>query len=249
MKLKLLTKKLRFVFFLFLFFSFLIVSAQDKKTVSGTIFSSEDNLALPGASIIEKGTNNGTSTDFDGKFSLKVSENATKLIISYVGFVTQEINITANTLSITMQVDSARLDEIVVVGYGTQKKSVVTGAISSIKAKDIENIPNGRVEQALQGRVSGLTIASNAGQPGSASTIRIRGITTFSEAGNDPLWVVDGVIVDNGGIGYVNQSDIESIEVLKDAASLAIYGARAAGGVILLTTRFIKRNPICYLNE
>lgn len=237
MKLKLLTKKLRLVFFLFLFFSFLIVSAQHKKTVSGTIFSSEDNLALPGASIIEKGTNNGTSSDFDGKFSLKVSENATKLIISYVGFVTQEINITTNTLSITMKVDSARLDEIVVVGYGTQKKSVVTGAISSIKAKDIENIPNGRVEQALQGRVSGLTIASNAGQPGSASTIRIRGITTFSEAGNDPLWVVDGVIVDNGGIGYVNQSDIESIEVLKDAASLAIYGARAAGGVILLTTK------------
>lgn len=143
-----------------------------------------------------------------------------------------------------MQTDSAKLDEIVVVGYGTQKKSVVTGAISSVKAKDIENIPSGRIEQALQGRVSGLTIAANAGQPGSASTIRIRGITTFTEAGNNPLWVVDGVIVDNGGIGYVNQSDIESMEVLKDAASLAIYGARAAGGVILVTTKKGKSGKI-----
>jgi len=244
MKLKLLTKKLRSVFFLFLFFSFLIVSAQNKKTVSGTVLSSEDNFALPGSSIIEKGTNNGTSTDFDGNFTLKVSENTTTLIVSYVGFITQEVTITNSPLTIIMQADNAKLDEIVVVGYGTQKKSVVTGAISSVKAKDIENIPNGRVEQALQGRVSGLTIAANAGQPGSASTIRIRGITTFTEAGNDPLWVVDGVIVDNGGIGYVNQSDIESIEVLKDAASLAIYGARAAGGVILVTTKKGKEGKI-----
>jgi len=237
MKLKLRTKKLRLLFFLFLFFSFLMVSAQGKKTVSGTVLSSEDNFALPGSSIIEKGSNNGTSTDFDGNFTLTVSENATTLIVSYVGFITQEVTITSSPLTIIMQIDNTTLDEVVVVGYGTQKKSVVTGAISSVKSKDIENIPNGRVEQALQGRVSGLTIAANAGQPGSASTIRIRGITTFTEAGNDPLWVVDGVIVDNGGIGYVNQSDIESIEVLKDAASLAIYGARAAGGVILVTTK------------
>lgn len=244
MKLKLFTKKLRFVFLFFLFFSSLAIMAQNKKTVSGTVLSSEDNFALPGASIIEKGTSNGTSTDFDGNFSLSVSENTTTLIISYVGYVTQEVAVTTSPLRIIMQPESAKLDEIVVVGYGTQKKSVVTGAISSVKAKDIENIPNGRIEQALQGRVSGLTIAANAGQPGSASTIRIRGITTFTEAGNDPLWVVDGVIVDNGGIGYVNQSDIESIEVLKDAASLAIYGARAAGGVILVTTKKGKQGKI-----
>ncbi|CAH8284008.1 TonB-linked SusC/RagA family outer membrane protein [Mariniflexile fucanivorans] len=244
MKFKLFTKNLRLVYFLLLFFSFLTVSAQNKKTVSGTVISSEDNFALPGASIIEKGTNNGTSTDFDGNFSLNVSGNATTLIVSYIGFVSQEVTITNSSLSIIMQADNAKLDEIVVVGYGTQKKSVVTGAISSVKAKDIENIPNGRIEQALQGKVSGLTIAANAGQPGSASTIRIRGITTFTEAGNDPLWVVDGVIVDNGGIGYVNQSDIESMEVLKDAASLAIYGARAAGGVILVTTKKGKSGKI-----
>ncbi|MBI9040782.1 MAG: TonB-dependent receptor [Lutibacter sp.] len=221
-----------------------MVSAQNKKIVSGTIISSEDNFALPGASIIEKGTKNGTSTDFDGKFSLEVSENAKTIVVSFMGFITQEIAITNGPLNITMQMSSAALDEVVVVGYGTQKKSVVTGAISAVKAKDIENIPNGRVEQALQGRVSGVTIAANAGQPGSSSTIRVRGITTFTEAGNDPLWVVDGVIVDNGGIGFVNQSDIESMEVLKDAASLAIYGARAAGGVILITTKKGKQGKL-----
>ncbi|HMQ45187.1 MAG TPA: carboxypeptidase-like regulatory domain-containing protein, partial [Mariniflexile sp.] len=189
--------------------------AQNKKTVSGTVLSSEDNSALPGASIIEKGTSNGTSTDFDGNFSLSVSENTTTLIISYVGYVTQEVAVTTSPLRIIMQPESAKLDEIVVVGYGTQKKSVVTGAISSVKAKDIENIPNGRIEQALQGRVSGLTIAANAGQPGSASTIRIRGITTFTEAGNDPLWVVDGVIVDNGGICFWEKTDIYNFLVFK----------------------------------
>ncbi|MGB8375105.1 MAG: TonB-dependent receptor, partial [Salegentibacter sp.] len=129
-------------------------------------------------------------------------------------------------------------DEVVVVGYGTQKKSVTTGAISSVKAEELQKVPNGRVEQTLQGRVSGVTIAANSGQPGSASTVRVRGITTFNTyGGNSPLWVVDGVIVDSGGIGYLNQSDIASIEVLKDAASLAIYGARAASGVILVTTK------------
>ncbi len=244
MKFKLQTEKLRLIFFLFLFFSFIMVSAQNKKSVSGTIISSEDNLALPGASIIEKGTKNGTSSDFDGKFSLEVSEDAKTLVISFMGFNTQEIAITDGPLNITMQVSSASLDEVVVVGYGTQRKSVVTGAISAVKAKDIENIPNGRIEQALQGRVSGVTIAANAGQPGSSSTIRVRGITTFTEAGNDPLWVIDGVIVDNGGIGFVNQSDIASIEVLKDAASLAIYGARAAGGVILITTKKGKEGKL-----
>jgi TonB-dependent starch-binding outer membrane protein SusC len=126
----------------------------------------------------------------------------------------------------------------VVVGYGTQKKSVNTGAISGVKAKELEKIPNGRVEQALQGRVSGVIVSAQSGQPGAASTVRVRGLTTFDTyGGNNPLWVVDGVIVDSGGIGFVNQSDIESMEVLKDAASLAIYGARAASGVILITTK------------
>src|SRR5690606_7929614 len=129
------------------------------------------------------------------------------------------------------------MDEVVIVGYGAQRKSVVTGAISSIKSRDLENVPSNRIEQALQGRVSGVMIAQNSGQPGSGSTIRVRGITTFGDGGNNPLWVVDGVVIDQGGIGFINQSDIESIEVLKDASSAAIYGTRAATGVILVTTK------------
>ena len=131
------------------------------------------------------------------------------------------------------------IDEVVVIGYGTQKKSLSTGAISSVKAKEIEKLPAGRVETVLQGRTSGVTIAANNGQPGTAATVRVRGITTFNndKGGNDPLWIVDGVMLDNGALGMINQADIESVEVLKDAASAAIYGTRAARGVILVTTK------------
>lgn len=238
MKLTLFNKKVKTLTMLFLFSIVIVSTAQSQKTVTGSVVSNEDNLPLPGASVVVKGTNNGTSTDFDGKFSLRVESNATTLVVSYLGYKTKEVAITDGAIEIKLQIDSNQLEEVVVVGYGTQKKSVVTGAISSVKAKDIENLPNGRVEQALQGRVAGVVIASNSGQPGSSSTVRVRGITTFDTyGGNTPLYVVDGVIVDAGGIGYINQSDIESVEVLKDAASLAIYGARSASGVILITTK------------
>ncbi|MDQ6610335.1 MAG: TonB-dependent receptor, partial [Bacteroidota bacterium] len=158
------------------------------------------------------------------------------LVITMVGMEPVERTAgSSGNVDVTLTPSTNTLNEVVVVGYGTQRKSVVTGAISSVKAKDLENVPNGRIEQALQGRVSGVTIMQNSGQPGSPSTIRVRGITTFNN--NNPLWVVDGVVVDAGGIGYLNQGDIESIEVLKDAASSAIYGTRAAGGVILVTTK------------
>src|SRR5690606_15823886 len=130
--------------------------------------------------------------------------------------------------------DILALEEVVVVGYGEQKKSVVTGAISSVKSKDLENMPVMRLEHSLQGRTSGLTITSNSGQPGAPATVRIRGTTTIGDS--DPLYIVDGVQI-GGGIEYLNQADIESIEVLKDAASAAIYGARAANGVIIVTTK------------
>jgi TonB-linked SusC/RagA family outer membrane protein len=205
------------------------------KTVRGKVVDEKGEPVVK-ATVIGKGTTTGTSTNVDGTFSLSVPESVTTLVISAIGYVQQEVP--ANSASdITLKSSSAtNLDEVVVVGYGSQKKSVVTGAISSVKAKDLENVPNGRIEQALQGRVSGVTILQNSGQPGSTSTIRVRGITTFG-GGNNPLWVVDGVVVDAGGIGYLNQSDIESIEVLKDAASAAIYGTRAATGVILVTTK------------
>jgi TonB-linked SusC/RagA family outer membrane protein len=209
--------------------------------VTGTVVD-DSGMPLPGANVIIKGTTTGTQTDFDGKFAIEVAPEQI-LVFSYVGYETIETLVgDKQEIMITLTLDAASLDEVVVVGYGTQKKSVTTGAISSIKAEELEAVPNGRVEQALQGRVSGVTIAQNSGQPGSSATVRVRGITTFNTyGGNTPLWVVDGVIVDSGGIGYLNQQDIESIEVLKDAASLAIYGARAASGVILVTTKKGKK--------
>ena len=216
-----------------MFFVF-IVSAQAQKTVNGTVNSG--GLPLPGANVAAKGASVETSTDIDGKFTLKVPENVTKLVVSFVGYTTKEVTITDGNMIIELSEESNALEEVVInVGYGTQKKSVVTGAISKGTAKDLENVPNGRVEQALQGRTAGVTIAMNAGQPGAGSTVRVRGITTLND--NNPLWVVDGVAVDPGALGALNQSDIESIEVLKDAASAAIYGAQSAAGVILVTTK------------
>ena len=214
--------------------------AQDV-AVKGKIVD-ETGMPVPGATILIKGTSKATATNFDGDYEIKAPSNG-KLTISFIGYNTIEEAINGrNQIDVKLKTQSQDLNEVVVVGYGTQKKSVVTGAISSIKAKDLENLPITRVEQSLQGRTSGLTIAANSGQPGSSATIRVRGITTFGN--NEPLWVVDGVVVDSGGIGFLNQSDISSIEVLKDAASQAIYGARAATGVILVTTKKGKSGKI-----
>lgn len=218
----------------FLTLLFAICLHAQEIVVSGVI-NDENGVPVPGAAVVIKNTTKGTSADFDGRFQLEAPSDAI-LVISSIGFVTIEVAVNGQTeLDITLNTDLQTLEEVVVVGYGTQKKSVVTGAISSIKGSDLEDLPLTRVEQSLQGRVSGVTIAANSGQPGSSSTIRVRGITTFGN--NEPLWVVDGVVVDAGGIGYLNQSDIASIEVLKDAASQAIYGARGATGVILVTTK------------
>jgi TonB-linked SusC/RagA family outer membrane protein len=216
------------------------VQAQDV-VVKGKVFD-ESGMSIPGATILIKGTAKSTVTDFDGNYEIKAPSNGV-LMISFVGYNSIQESIKGRTrIEVKLTPQSQNLNEVIVVGYGTQKKSVVTGAISSIKAADLEDLPITRVEQSLQGRVSGLTIAANSGQPGSSSTIRIRGITTFGN--NEPLWVVDGVVVDAGGIGYLNQSDISSMEVLKDAASQAIYGARAATGVILVTTKKGKAGKI-----
>jgi TonB-linked SusC/RagA family outer membrane protein len=207
--------------------------AQDV-TVNGKVYD-ENGLPIPGVSILIKGTSKATASDFDGNYQIKAGSKGT-LVFSFLGYGTVEEPINGrNRIDVKLYPSTESLQEVVVVGYGSQKKSVVTGAISSVKAKDLEKVPNGRIEQSLQGRVSGVTIAASSGQPGSNSTVRVRGVTTF--AGNDPLWVVDGVVVDAGGIGFLNQSDIESIEVLKDAASAAIYGTRAASGVVLVTTK------------
>ncbi|MEO5563538.1 MAG: TonB-dependent receptor [Chitinophagaceae bacterium] len=218
-------------------------------TVSGKVTNRANGDALSGASVIIKGANTATQSDANGNFSINANVGSV-LRVSFIGMVEREIIVTSSTSQVAVDLEplTNSMDEVVVVGYGTQKRSVVTGAISSIKAKDLEKVPSNRIEQSLQGRVSGVTIAQNSGQPGSGSTIRVRGLTTFGDGGNNPLWVVDGVVVDQGGIGYINQSDIESIEVLKDAASAAIYGTRAATGVILVTTKKGKagRSTVSY---
>ena len=219
-----------------LLFLIATTSWAQNKTVSGRV-TGEKGSPVFNASIVANKTKLGTSTNEKGEFSISVPAAATTLTISSIGYESKEVAITTSPLSISLTVAEAKLDEVVVVGYGTQKKSVVTGAISSLKAKDLEKVPSGRIEQALQGRVAGVTVAQNSGQPGSPSKILIRGVTTFGDGGNNPLWVVDGVVVDAGGIGYLNQSDIESIEVLKDASSASIYGTRAASGVIMVSTK------------
>lgn len=222
-----------------------LLTYSQNVTINGNVIDSKGN-AIPGANIVVKNTNLGSTTDFDGNFTLSNVTIGKTLVFSYVGYQPKEILITNTSfLKVTLNEDTQALEEVVVVGYGTQRKSVLTGSISSVKSKDLEKLPNGRIEQALQGKTSGVIIAFNSGEPGASSTVRVRGITTFDTyGGNNPLWVVDGVIVDSGGIGYINQSDIESIEVLKDAASLAIYGARAASGVIMVTTKKGKSGKI-----
>ncbi|MBE7170364.1 MAG: TonB-dependent receptor [Williamsia sp.] len=230
--------KVRFLLYLFLVLFSHIALAQSR-VISGKIVSKTTGEPLMGATVSVRGTTASSITDNAGNFKISVPASAQSLMVTYVGYGNQDIRIPASgnvTVELTAA-EGARLDEVVVVGYGVQRKSVVTGSISSVRAADLEDQPVTRIEQSLQGRTSGLTIASNSGQPGAAATVRLRGFTSFGNGKNEPLWVIDGVVIDNGGIGYLNQDDIESIEVLKDAASAAIYGTRAAAGVILVTTK------------
>lgn len=209
--------------------------AQKTYTYTGTI-RDNTNETLPGVSIVAKGTTEGTISSINGTFSLSTSKPTETLVFSFIGKQKQEISAVAGVpLNVVMEDVTTGLEGIVVIGYGTQKKSVVTGAITSVKAKDFENSQITRIENVLQGRTSGVTVTSSSGSPGAGSTVRIRGTTSINNS--DPLYVVDGMPVDNGGIDYLNAGDIESIEVLKDAASAAIYGARAASGVIMVTTK------------
>ncbi|MCC8197060.1 MAG: TonB-dependent receptor [Tannerellaceae bacterium] len=205
---------------------------QQKKKVSGQVVDAS-GLSVIGANVIEKGTTNGTITDMDGNFSLEVGDNAI-LQVSYIGYTAMELEVRGRAVvEIVLQEDSQALDEVIVVGYGIQKKSVITGAISSVKAEDMMNSSNTRPEQALQGKTSGVQVVSSSGAPGSAMKIRIRG---YSSNGNsDPLYIVDGLRTDD--ISGLEPSNIESMEVLKDGASAAIYGAEGGNGVVLITTK------------
>ena len=209
-----------------------ITAFAQKQHFSGTVFN-EEGLPVIGASVVEKGTSNGAVTDFDGNFTVEVAPGAT-LVVSYVGYSNVEVA-AAPSMRITLKEDSQLLDNVVVIGYGVQKKSVVTAAIAKVSADDLDGKTRLRAEDALKGLAAGINVTSSSGQPGSMSMIRIRGIGTINDS--NPLYIIDGMPTDQYGMECVNPSDIESIEVLKDAASGAIYGARAANGVILVTTK------------
>lgn len=229
-------KKLLSVLFL-LSFTFASVYAQNIQ-VKGTVVSGSDNEPLPGVNVVVKGnTSLGTITGLDGDFTLSVPADAV-LSISYIGFKSQDVAVKGlKILKIVLQEDSETLDEVVVVGYGVQKKSVVTASIAKVSADDLAATAPVRMDNALKGLASGVTVTSSSGQPGAAAQIRIRGIgTTTGDGAADPLYIVDGMPIE-GGLDYLNPNDIASIEVLKDAASGAVYGARAANGVILVTTK------------
>ncbi|HWN87847.1 MAG TPA: TonB-dependent receptor plug domain-containing protein, partial [Chitinophagaceae bacterium] len=217
-----------------------------QRTITGKV-TDDKGGPIPGASVVVKGTNLGTTTGSDGNFSLSVPSNAKALIFSSIGLGEREITITANNeYSVTLSTKAADMTEVVVVAYGTKKKTALTGSMTTVKGADIENKPFTSVDKALQGAVAGLQSVAASGAPGANQQIRIRGISSIT-ASNAPLWVIDGVPVltndlsrqttTSNILSTLNPNDIESISVLKDAASAAIYGNRAANGVILVTTK------------
>jgi len=233
-------KKLFVMFVLIMTFSFAAVAQQ---TVKGTVVD-ETGEPLPGATVLEKGTSNGTSTDFDGQFTITVSSEARTLRISYVGYMTQEVAITGNELKIALLPDANSLDEVVVVGYGTQRKSDLVSAVAKTDLSKALVTPTSDVNEMLRGRISGLQVEVGGGtlRPGGSSDIIFRGRGSI-EGNVNGIYVVDGVVRD-GGIEDINPDDIASVEFLKDASAQAIYGSRAVNGVVLITTKRGKSDKV-----
>lgn len=222
-------------FFLALFSVLAVTASAQNKSVSGTIVDSNGESVI-GASVLVKGTTNGTITDLDGKFNLTGVPTSGTLVISYVGYVTQSIPVAGKTsFKIVLKEDTKTLDEVVVVGYGTMKKSDLTGAMARMTSKQIEDRPVQNALQAMQGKAAGVDITTN-NRPGELGDIRIRGNRSLL-ADNSPLYVIDGIPMTAGSMADVNPNDIESMEILKDASATAIYGSRGANGVILITTK------------
>jgi len=238
--------------FLFCFLFFLKVSAQEEITVTGEITDAATNMPIGGATIVEKGTKNGAMANFDGVFSIKVPKEAI-LEISFLGFASSEVVVNGRSnINIQLEQQASELDEVVVVGYGTAKKSDLTGSVISIKSEEILETKSPNFMDALQGRMSGVQISSGSGAPGSEVDIRIRGAVSIN-AGTKPLYVIDGVqfdpneqvVASSGVVGddsqsplaFINPEDIESIEVLKDASATAIFGSRGSNGVVMITTK------------
>ena len=210
------------------------VTMSNAQSVSGTVTA--DGQPLPGATVLLKGTTKATSTDLDGKFTVAAAAQNI-LVFSYIGYATKEVSVgSKKQINVVLESDN-KLDEVVVIGYGTQRKSDLTGSVSSVSAKDLTVVPVSRVDQALQGRATGVQVTQNSGAPGAPTSIRIRGGNSITGS-NEPLWVIDGIIVGNNfNLNNINSNDIKSIEILKDASSIAIYGSRGANGVVLVTTK------------
>jgi TonB-linked SusC/RagA family outer membrane protein len=224
------------------------ISAKSKidKVISGTIKNSAGE-GVPGASILVKGTTIGTISDADGAFNLNLSDGRNTLIISSVGFISQEIEVgERTTIEVILQDDLGQLEEIVVLGYGSQQRKDVTGSVASLSSKDFQSVPLQNLEQAMQGRAAGVLVTQNSGAPGGAINVLIRGVGTTGN--NEPIYVIDGVITGSGNNDYggtsalssLNPNDIESIDILKDASAAAIYGSRGANGVVIITTKRAK---------
>ena len=222
------------------------VAFAQGRVVTGTVTSVEDGMGVPGATVLVKGTTIGTATDIDGKYSINVPAGSNVLVFTFVGLTSQEVNIgNRSTINVALESDITALSEVIVTGYGTQPKREVTGAVSSVKGDAIQNLPLQSFDRALQGRASGVQVRSSNGLPGGAVNIRIRGVGSVN-AGNEPLFIVDGVQLNNQSnasftqsnpLAFLNPNDIESMEILKDAASAAIYGSQAANGVVIITTK------------
>ena len=215
------------------------VSIVEELEVKGVIMD-ENGEALPGATILEKGSTNGTTTDMDGNFQMKCSEDAT-LIVSFVGYKTREIQVNnRSVIDVKLELDSEQLEEVVVVGYGSVEKKDVTGSVVQVKTEELEAVPVYNIEQALKARAAGVQVTQNSGQPGDRIEVRIRGGNSMIGS-NEPLYVVDGFPI-TGGVNFLNPSDIESIDILKDASATAIYGARGANGVVIITSKRGKKS-------
>jgi len=226
------------VLFLFTLFTIVSVNLFAQKTVTGTI-TGEDNKPVSNVSIKEKGTSGGAISDANGKYKIDLKNSKSILIFSAVGYASQEIAVENKTvIDVSVVIKEQILDDVTVIGYGSQRKKLLTGAVSSVNAKDISNLPLTGLDQALQGRIAGVQVTQNSGEPGGSISVRIRGVGSIS-SGTEPLYIVDGIPMTQiaGGINSINPNDIERIDVLKDAAAAAIYGSRASNGVVLVTTK------------
>lgn len=231
-----------------LFLSTLAVFGQ-QRTITGTVTDAADGKSIPGVTILAKGTTAGTTTDIDGKYSLKVDASVKMLVFTFIGMKTNEVSVGAsNVINVQMKSEALSLDEVVVIGYGSVKKSDLTGSVATIRTDDLKKIPVNSLDQGIQGKVSGVQVTQLSSQPGGAMSLRIRGGNSIM-AGNEPLYVIDGVLLESqvdmswigspamNGLSSINPGDIESMEILKDASATSIYGARGANGVVLITTK------------